>query len=142
MPTFAKLLLAIAALGGGFFASDIVNWYQSNNDQVSLDQYCLLTTQGCHKGDIAVVVDKDISHPLVPTQVDVSWPDASIDQLLVTLQGYEMNMGTVVFKLDQNQPGHFSGEIALPVCTTDAMTWYGTISDSNHSIKTSIRIER
>lgn len=142
MPTFAKLLLVLAALGGGFFAGDLINWYQATQQQVSLDQYCLLTTQSCQQGDVIIQVDKDTSQPLVPTQIEVSWPQSDSDHLLVTLQGYEMEMGTVVFKLDKSQQGVFSGQIILPVCTTDAMTWYGTVSDNSESIKTSIRMER
>jgi hypothetical protein len=142
MPTFAKLLLVLAAIGSGFFASDLINWYQVTQQQVSLDQYCLLTTQSCQQGDVIIQVDKDTSQPLVPTQIEVSWPQSDSDHLLMTLQGYEMDMGTVVFKLDKNPQGNFSGQVILPVCTTDAMTWYGSVSDNSESIKTSIRMER
>lgn len=142
MPTFAKLLLILAAIGSGFFASDLINWYQVTQQQVSLDQYCLLTTQSCQQGDVIIQVDKDTSQPLVPTQIEVSWPQSDSDHLLMTLQGYEMDMGTVVFKLDKNPQGNFSGQVILPVCTTDAMTWYGSVSDNSESIKTSIRMER
>ncbi|EGA64578.1 hypothetical protein [Vibrio brasiliensis] len=142
MPTFAKLLLVLAAIGSGFFASDLINWYQATQQQVSLDQYCLLTTQSCQQGDVIIQVDKDTSQPLVPTQIEVSWPQSDSDHLLMTLQGYEMDMGTVVFKLDKNPQGNFSGQVILPVCTTDAMTWYGSVSDNSESIKTSIRMER
>ncbi|MCG9647762.1 hypothetical protein L1D24_04170 [Vibrio brasiliensis] len=142
MPTFAKLLLVLAAIGSGFFASDLINLYQATQQQVSLDQYCLLTTQSCQQGDVIIQVDKDTSQPLVPTQIEVSWPQSDSDHLLMTLQGYEMDMGTVVFKLDKNPQGNFSGQVILPVCTTDAMTWYGSVSDNSESIKTSIRMER
>lgn len=142
MPTIAKLLLIIAALGGGFFASDLISWFQSTKQSISLDQYCLLTTNSCQHNEVAIYVDKDTSQPLVPTQIDVTWPQSDSEYLLLSLQGYEMDMGTVVFKLDKTPQGGFSGQIILPVCTTDAMTWYGTVSDSKESIKTSIRMER
>lgn len=142
MPTFAKLLLVIIALGGGFFASDLISWYQTTKQSVSLDQYCLLTTNSCQQGEITIYVDKDTSQPLVPTQIDVTWPQSNSDYLLLSLQGYEMDMGTVVFKLEKTPQGTFSGQIILPVCTTDAMTWYGTVSDSKQSLNTSIRMER
>ena len=86
--------------------------------------------------------DKDTSQPLVPTVVEVDWPESSSEQLLISLQGYEMEMGQVVFKLDKNANGTFSGQVILPVCTTEAMTWYGTITDGAETLKTSIRMER
>ncbi|MEZ8099162.1 hypothetical protein [Vibrio bivalvicida] len=142
MPSYAKFLLTAVALGAGFFASDIVKWYQSTSQQVSLDDYCLLTTSQCQQDTISVQANKDISHPLVPTQVTVNWENANSDSLVMTLQGYEMEMGTVVFKLDKSDSGNFTGEVVLPVCTEDSMTWYGTITDGKQSTNTSIRMER
>lgn len=142
MPSVAKLLLLVIAVGGGFFAGDILHWVQAKNDKVSLNEYCLITTQSCTQNHITVQADKDTSQPLVPTVIEVDWPENSSEQLFVSLQGYEMDMGQVVFKLDKNSSGRFSGQILLPVCTTEAMTWYGTISDGSESIKTSIRMER
>lgn len=142
MPSVAKLLLLVIAVGGGFFASDIQHWIQAKNDKISLDEYCLITTQSCTQDNITVQADKDTSQPLVPTVVEVDWPESSSEQLFVSLQGYEMDMGQVVFKLDKNSGGRFSGQIILPVCTTEAMTWYGTITDGEKTLKTSIRMER
>jgi len=142
MPASAKFLLVAVALVSGFFASDILTWYQQTSQKVSLDDYCLITTSHCQQDEISVLANKDISHPLVPTEVSVNWPNNGSDSLILTLQGYEMEMGTAVFKLSKATDGHYSGQVILPVCTTDAMTWYGTISDGNLSIKTSIRMER
>ncbi|WP_394126432.1 hypothetical protein [Vibrio hepatarius] len=142
MPSVAKLLLIVIALGGGFFASDILHWINTKNDKISLEEYCLITTQSCTQGAKTVQADKDTSQPLVPTVVEVDWPESSSEQLLISLQGYEMDMGKVVFKLDKNSNGKFSGQVILPVCTTEAMTWYGTITDGAETLKTSIRMER
>lgn len=141
MPTYAKLTLVILALGSGFFAGDIVNWFKSS-EPILLDQYCLISKVECQQGDLSVQANKDISHPLMPTELEVNWPGSDAQNLVMTLQGYEMEMGTVVFKLNKTQKGQFSGQVILPVCTTDAMTWYGTISDGNRTFKTSIRMER
>ena len=141
MPSVAKLLLFIVAASGGFFASDIVNWINAKDEPISLEEYCLLSTSPCIQGQTQLQASKDTSQPLVPTTVSVDWP-AESDELLVSLQGLEMDMGTVVFKLEKNESGQFRGDIILPVCTTEAMTWYGTISDGNTSVKTSVRMER
>nr|WP_217906509.1 hypothetical protein [Vibrio sp. JPW-9-11-11] len=134
-------LIAIA-LGAGFFANDVIDWVQTANSKPSLDQYCLATTEGCQTGTTLIRVDRDTSQPLVPTQMAVTWPDAQSESLLLTLEGYEMDMGRVVFKLEQHTPGLYLGQVILPVCTSDAMTWYGEVSDGSQSVKTLIRMER
>lgn len=142
MPNYAKFVLIALALSGGFFANDLVNWYQSRAEQISLDEYCLITTSRCQQGDISVQANKNVSHPLVPTEIQVDWPKTTSDSLLISLQGYEMEMGNAVFKLNKTQSGQFSGQVILPVCTEHAMTWYGTITDGEQTIKTSIRMEQ
>lgn len=141
MPSIAKLLLIILAVAGGFFAGDLVKLFQ-NQTPVSLDDYCLVSTEPCTQQSVTVKANKATSQPLVPTLVEVDWPDARSDKLVVSMQGYEMDMGNVLFTLERTATGQFSGQIILPVCTTDAMTWYGTISDGDSSINTSIRMER
>ena len=142
MHTSIKLILIVLALSGGFFASDIIKWFQSPQANITLDSYCLVTTAGCQQDGIRVTADRDTTQPLAPTQLTVDWPNSSSETLFLTLQGYEMNMGKSVFKLDKNPQGHFAGQVVLPVCTSDAMTWYGTISDQARSINISIRMER
>ncbi|MFM2587893.1 hypothetical protein [Vibrio sp. TBV020] len=142
MPSIVKLLLVVLAVGGGFFANDIVHWFKASNSPISLDDYCMLTTQPCIEDSISISADKETSQPLVPTQVEVKWQNSSADNLIISLQGYEMDMGTVVFKLNSTGGNAYTGQVILPVCTTDAMTWYGTVSDGTTSIKTSIRMER
>lgn len=142
MPTFAKFTLIAVALGAGFFANEVIQWFQTANSKPSLDQYCLVTTAGCQIDGAKVQVDRDTSQPLVPTQMTVTWPAAQSESLLLTLKGHEMEMGTLVFKLERSASGDYLGEIVLPVCTSDAMTWYGEVSDGSQSLKTSIRMER
>lgn len=142
MPTYAKVVLFAVALASGFFANDAIRWYHSMSEQVSLDEYCLVSTKPCQQQEISVLADKDVSHPLIPTTVNVNWPDKNADSLMMTLEGYEMEMGTALFKLYKTESGNFSGQVILPVCTTEAMTWYGTISDGTLSINTSLRMEQ
>lgn len=141
MPTYAKFALIIIALAGGFFASDIFNWYHSTNKPIALDDYCPMTTETCEQNGIAIRADKDISHALVPTNVEVNWPTETSEPLLMTLKGYEMEMGTVVVKLKPNQAGRFVGQMVLPVCAAGKMTWYGTVSDGKQSLNASVRMQ-
>ncbi|KGY14176.1 hypothetical protein NM22_01575 [Vibrio tubiashii] len=142
MPTYVKVVLFTIALVSGFFASDAIQWYQSSNKPVSLDEYCLVSTKPCNQQQFSVVADKDISHPLIPTTVTIDWPDMSVDNLMMTLEGYEMEMGKALFQLSKSESGSFAGQVILPVCTTESMTWYGTISDGTQSIKISLRMEQ
>ncbi|RTZ18146.1 hypothetical protein EJ063_04990 [Vibrio aquaticus] len=141
MPSIAKLLLIVLTVAVGFFAGDLLKLLQGQTP-VSLDDYCLVSTEPCTQQSVTVKANKSTSQPLVPTLVQVDWPDARSDKLVVSMQGYEMDMGNVLFTLERTATGQFSGQIILPVCTTDAMTWYGTISDGDTSINTSIRMER
>jgi hypothetical protein len=137
-----RILLLSVALLGGFFATDIVHWITQQSQAVSLDDYCLLSTNECRMDGNVTVVNKDTSQPLIATEIDVNWTSSDAESLIVTLQGYEMEMGVVKFSLTKTESGHFSGQMILPVCTMDAMTWYGTITDGSTSMNTAIRMER
>ncbi|NTJ39213.1 hypothetical protein HQK29_16385 [Vibrio vulnificus] len=51
--------------------------------------------------------------------------------------------GEVCFKiLKQTSPGLFRGEVILPVCTTDAMTWLGELTDGTTTVYPAIRMQR
>ncbi|MCG9595208.1 hypothetical protein L1D15_00585 [Vibrio sp. Isolate25] len=142
MSSLLKLLLVVVTLGAGFFAGDLYQWFQSRSQIKPLSEYCLLTTQACESDNVRIKVDRDISQPLVPTEIVVDWPEAQQESLLLTLEGYEMEMGTAVFKLNKSSTGQFTGQVILPVCTTDAMTWVGKLTDGQHSVSTSIRMEQ
>ncbi|MCG9681532.1 hypothetical protein L1D31_03035 [Vibrio sp. Isolate23] len=142
MSSLLKLLLVVLTLGVGFFAGDLYQWFQSRSQVKPLSEYCLLTTQACESDNVRIKVDRDISQPLVPTEIVVDWPEAQQESLLLTLEGYEMEMGTAVFKLNKSSTGQFTGQVILPVCTTDAMTWVGELTDGQNSVSTSIRMEQ
>lgn len=101
-----------------------------------------MSTHPCIQDDIIVTLDRDISQPLIVTQMEVQWPSSQAEYLLLTLEGYEMEMGTTVFKLSKAKSGLYNGELMLPVCTLEAMTWVGELSDGNQTMKTSLRMER
>lgn len=142
MSSLLKLLLVVLTLGAGFFAGDVYQWFKARSQVKPLSEYCLLTTQACESNNVRIKVDRDISQPLVPTEITVNWPDTQQESLLLTMEGHEMEMGTVVFKLNKNSTGQFTGQVILPVCTTDAMTWVGEITDGQQSVSTSIRMEQ
>lgn len=142
MSSFIKFPLIVVALCAGFFADDIHEWVQEQRSPISLDDYCLMSTQACKQDDITVILDRDISQPLIATQMQVEWPSSEADYLLLTLEGYEMEMGTTVFKLTKGADDLYKGELMLPVCTLEAMTWVGELTDGNNTMKTSLRMER
>nr|WP_217702139.1 hypothetical protein [Vibrio ostreicida] len=137
-----KLLILTITIGIGFFASDLYHWGVGRSKSKSLADYCLLTTQPCQIDQVRITVDRDISQPLIATEVTVEWPDAQGENLTLLLQGYEMEMGTTVFQLNKSDPDLFTGKIILPICTTDAMTWVGFITDGTQNVHTSIRMEQ
>ena len=142
MSSILKLFLVVCTLGVGFFASDLYRWVSTRSQVKPLSEYCPLTTQACELGNIRVEADRDISQPLVPTKLIIDWPSTEVQSLLVVLQGYEMEMGTLMFKLNKSGAHQYSGSVTLPVCTSSTMTWVGEITDGQQSISTSIRMEQ
>ncbi len=137
-----KFLAIALALTVGFFSGELYEKFQDRLKSRSLSDYCLLSTKACVQDDIKVTLDRDVSQPLIPTQVTVEWPQSEANELLLKLEGHEMEMGIVMFKLQKNAQGSFNGELILPVCTTDSMTWVGELSDGQQLMKTSLRMER
>lgn len=142
MHSVVKIIAIGLMLGAGFFISDITNWLSASNRTIDLDEYCILSTQGCQKGEIKLALDRDVAQPLMPAKISVEWPDSQKDFLELQLEGLEMDMGQAKFLLTPTGNNTFSGEILLPVCTTDAMTWIGHISDGATTINTAVRMER
>ncbi|MGF1701806.1 hypothetical protein L4D09_16070 [Photobacterium makurazakiensis] len=67
------------------------------------------------------------------SEITVNWPDLPEDthELLLSLEGEEMMMG--VYKLvltPSNQAHQYKAELMLPFCTSNEMTWQGTISSN------------
>ncbi|GMM79533.1 hypothetical protein MTsN2n20_12180 [Vibrio alginolyticus] len=53
-----------------------------------------------------------------------------------------MEMGEPKFLLKQIAPGQYQGDIILPVCTEDAMTWVGELSDGENIVYPAIKMQR
>lgn len=126
-------LLAVV-LGWGGFQLMGLNGKQNDNPQVLTD-YCRLSTQACKQHEALVVLNNDVIHPMQSTEINVSWPEISQknNELILSLEGHEMMMGVYQLKLSRTADGHFSGNIMLPFCTSDKMTWQGSIKPLSDS---------
>ncbi|KXI24303.1 hypothetical protein AS132_02275 [Photobacterium sanguinicancri] len=70
---------------------------------------------------------------MVSNTLSVEWNKlpTEVDSLMLSLEGHEMMMGTYKLLLKRSADNTFSGDLLLPVCTSDAMTWLGTITPIN-----------
>ncbi|MCW8333976.1 hypothetical protein [Vibrio paucivorans] len=137
-----KASAVCAALAVGFFASDILSVFNQQSGSKPIDDYCVLSTEGCTQQNVTMSLNSDIAKPLVPIQVTIEWPNAQSDVLSLDMQGHEMDMGTAKYRLTRTQGDQFQGEIILPVCTQEQMTWLGTLSDGNQDVFPAIRMEQ
>ncbi|MDA0149058.1 hypothetical protein [Vibrio sp. LaRot3] len=138
MKKLFSLLLAALALMLGFYANDIyVAMKPSSGSEV---QYCPLTSQACVQDDITITSNRDIVQPLVPFTISAQWPNSQATTLNLTLDGVEMDMGTVKYQLKPTADHHYQAEILLPACTTTAMTWQGYVTDGQGYVYISLRM--
>ncbi|ELV8620516.1 TPA: hypothetical protein RQJ75_000177 [Vibrio vulnificus] len=147
MNNILKIIAFIVALSGGFFAKDIVQLFSSDTTAVAqsaprLEDYCMLSTQACTQQAVSMTLSNDTAQPLIASEITVEWPATSGEQLMLSLRGLEMEMGMPKFILKQTSPGLFRGEVILPVCTTDAMTWLGELTDGTTTVYPAIRMQR
>ncbi|WP_117233033.1 hypothetical protein [Vibrio maerlii] len=145
MHPLAKFALLGLALGAGFLAPSILEKVQSHTkhsaSSIDLNQYCQLSTATCVQNEAKLTLEHDKAQPLLPSKLMVEWPDQA-ESLMLTLQGLEMEMGSVKILLTPAEQGHYVGEVLLPVCTMDKMTWVGELTDGNLTVNTSLRMER
>ncbi len=146
MQIIAKISLLGLAIGAGFLAPDIIERVRSHSlhtsSSINLNDYCQLSTKTCSQSDIQMTLEHDTAQPLMPSELTVEWPQNNAESLMLSLQGLEMEMGVVKVKLNRTEGGTYIGDVLLPVCTMEEMTWVGDISDGNQSIKTALRMAR
>ncbi len=133
-------LLAIALLAG-FFTQDIMAWFTSSTP-ITLEEHCQLSTTACEQNNAVITISQDTAQPLLPFSLQANWPQSDASQLNLTLQGHEMEMGTARFAIAKLADGQYQGEVLLPACTMENMTWVGTLSDGKQSINVAIRMAR
>lgn len=124
------------ALAAGFFLPDVINRLGNATAAIDLEEFCHLSTQTCTQNSVKMTLEHDTTQPLLPSTLSVEWPNATDESLLLSLQGLEMEMGVVKIQLSKIGNGFYEGSVILPVCTTDDMTWYGTLSRTG-SVKNS-----
>ncbi len=135
-----KGIAIILALSAGFFANDLLTWLQQPKRDLS--NYCVLSKSGCEQAGITMTLAQDKAHPLMANRLTVHWPNTNAPHLILTLEGFEMNMGSAKFSLSPSGEGLYTADIILPVCTSDAMTWVGELSDGTQTVYPAIRMER
>ncbi|NOH29718.1 hypothetical protein [Vibrio mediterranei] len=133
-----KVLFVALALGAGFFIPNLLKHEPSAD--VDLTDYCMLSQQVCEQQGVKMKVDSPRVTPLTPITVEVFWPESDAPNLNISFRGKEMNMGVVKFQLEMIKPDVYQGEIILPVCAEDSMTWYGTVSNGDSDIKAAVRM--
>lgn len=136
-----KVIGIALAVGIGFFASDISTFVSQPKTKV-IDDYCMVTTQTCSQNQVNMTLSRDTAQPLLPTVFRVEWPNTDVPQLLLSLKGVEMNMGTARFSLTKVAEGVYQGEIILPICTIDEMTWVGELTDGKTTVYPALRMKR
>ncbi|GAL35854.1 hypothetical protein JCM19240_4789 [Vibrio maritimus] len=133
-----KILLVAGALGAGFYLPNLLK--QTPNADLDLSSYCMLSSDVCEQQGVKLKLDTQRVTPLTPIKVDVFWPNAEAETLSISLQGKEMDMGVAKYQLEMIKPDVYQGEIILPVCAEQRMTWYGTVSDGSTDIKAALRM--
>lgn len=133
------VVMALTVMAGFFLMPAIHAWQEA---QTALPPpTCLTSTTPCIIKDKTVQLSVDTMTPLTPARLTVAWPSEA-ESLQLRLVGHEMDMGEVRIQLNATTPGVYVAEVILPVCTLDAMTWHGELTDGNESIYTGIRMQR
>ncbi|MEZ8885565.1 hypothetical protein AB4564_20360 [Vibrio sp. 10N.222.51.E8] len=142
--------LKVAAVGialvAGFYGPQAIQQFKSamehSTADVSLDDYCMLSTTSCEQESISMSLDRETAQPLLPTKIKVVWEGAASETLMLSLTGLEMEMGSARFQLKNTGNNIYEGDVILPVCTMDHMTWLGELTDGVETVKPAIRMAR
>ncbi|MCQ1059158.1 hypothetical protein LRP52_19565 [Photobacterium sp. ZSDE20] len=113
----------------------------------SPSHYCPLSNEACEIEGKRISLDRATIKPMEAARIQVEWPSlpSEIDTVELTLEGMEMMMGVYRQTLQrQTDSDRFSGELLLPFCVSDEMTWQGKITataiSSQQPIYISIRM--
>jgi hypothetical protein len=137
-----NLILLCIALAGGFIAPDIIRTLQQAGDEIDLDQYCMLSTTACEQSGVSMLLEHDVTRPLMPTKLTVHWPSQTAPRLQAEFEGLEMQMGVAKYPLIKQEDGSYLATLMLPVCTSEKMTWLGSVTDGTATVYPAIRMER
>nr|WP_086940982.1 hypothetical protein [Thaumasiovibrio occultus] len=98
---------------------------------------CLIEQQTCStdKGDVS------LSHPTSEQSNQITAKiQSNADLLVLTLRGVDMDMGVYRTALRKVAPNTYQGDLMLPICTHDVMTWAGTLADAQNDVSLSLAI--
>ncbi|CAM2778845.1 hypothetical protein QTO01_11630 [Vibrio mytili] len=137
-----KMAGVVAALVVGFYTPTLLKNFSSSSTLKPLDEYCFLSTSPCEQQGVSMMLDVEVPQPLVPAQLTVDWEDSQAEQLILTLAGREMDMGQPKYILKQVSPGKYQGELLLPVCIQDSMTWVGELTDGQSTLYPALKMHR
>lgn len=135
-----KGIAILLALAAGFFSTDLLNGWQKTPPE--LNDYCLLSQRACEQAGVTMTLAHNKVQPLAANQLTVYWPNTQAQNLILTLEGLEMNMGTAKFSLSSQGDGMYSAEIILPTCSSTTMTWIGELSDGQQTVYPAIKVEK
>ena len=152
---YRYVLLALVAFTGSYFffhygfpkLKVMVSNYGTVSNVDSADTYCLLSNENCAIDGTNIKLDRNIIRPMEAAKIQIEWPSlpSEADTLVLTLEGQEMMMGIYRQKLvRQIGTDLYSGELVLPFCVSDEMTWQGKITppanSSEQPVNVSIRM--
>lgn len=138
-----KVLFIIALLLIGFFFSDLSQLVKNQMaPSIALEDTCQLSSKVCTKGNVNITLEKDTLTPLESSSITVNWPNSDAENIIISLQGLDMAMGSPVFQLHKTENQTYKGEILLPICTKNTMIWVGTINDGSHSVAISLKAQQ
>lgn len=132
-----KLLGIIALFFIGFFFSELSDFVETHTSSpITLENTCLLSSQICTQNGVDIQLQKDTLMPLEPSSIIINWPNITAENLTLSLQAVDMDMGNPIFQLNRTTNDTFTGEILLPICIQDTMLWVGTLRANNNNIIT------
>ena len=136
-----QLTLVALVLIAGYFTPSVWERLTSKTDVLSLNDYCMLSTKPCVQQNVVMTSNVDFATPFKPLKIEIEWPNITRSQLVLTLRGYDMEMGKPQFTLHQTPQNTFIGEIVLPICTQDSMIWIGELSDGSTTLHPAITMK-
>lgn len=152
---YRNVFLALSAFTGSYFFFDygLPQLKAVVGDQAALAKensshiHCLLSNESCAIGGANIKLDRNIIRPMEAAKIEIEWPSlpSQAETLELTLEGQEMMMGVYRQKLiRQTGTNLYSGELVLPFCVSDEMTWQGKIAppanNSQQPVYVSIRM--
>ncbi|SIO32602.1 hypothetical protein SAMN05444724_2705 [Salinivibrio sp. ES.052] len=146
-PLIITASIAMLAVMAFFLPSWLSGFFSTaSSTTIAPAAYCSLNQRTCQYQGYQATLADPLVHPLHANTLTVIAPQAlNTETLLVKLKGVEMNMGEYRLALTQTGKLTYQGELMLPVCTEDSMTWAGSITLDHEAKKhfpIKVRMER